>query len=58
MTGRAPTEQELKRQCRWKIEDADLKRDQGRIDDAARDRLVALAWDDLTQKLEALNGDA
>lgn len=58
MTPSRPTEAELKRQCRWKIEDIELKRDQGRLTDAERDAGVAKAWDDLTQKLEALDGDA
>lgn len=55
------TEAELKRHCRWKIEDADLKRDIGRIDDTERDRLVAQAWADLQRELEkreARDGDA
>ncbi|UTC28767.1 hypothetical protein MARCHEWKA_02550 [Brevundimonas phage vB_BpoS-Marchewka] len=51
------SEAELKRHCRWKIEDADLLRNQGRITDQERDRRIAQAWADLNTKLEARNGD-
>lgn len=38
---------EAKRFTRWRIEDANMKRDQTRITDDERDRLVAQAWADL-----------
>lgn len=57
MSPYTPSEADLKRRCRWKIEDADLLRVRGVIDDAERDRRIAQAWADLNLKLEALHGD-
>lgn len=57
MSAYIPSETELKRRCRWKIEDADLLRNRGAIDDAERDRRVAQAWATLNAELEALHGD-
>lgn len=44
---RGTTLAEARRFTRWKIEDADMKLAQRRIDQTERDRIVAKAWADL-----------